>query len=111
MLAVAAGHSLFVARGGSSAPSRVSVDGLGVEQPKTADELASTLGEAAAHGRSIDLGGCFTKRGGAGPVQHCDLTVSTSQLNRILAYEPRDLTISVEAGITYADLTRALAPH
>src|SRR5678816_719386 len=32
-------------------------------------------------------------------------------MKRVLAYEPRDLTISVEAGIRYSDLTRILAQN
>jgi glycolate oxidase FAD binding subunit len=84
---------------------------LSTEQPKTADELADTLAREAGRQKTIELGGSFSKRTGAGPIEPCDVTVSTSQLNRILAYEPRDLTISVEAGITFAQLTRALTPN
>jgi len=81
------------------------------EQPRTAEELADTLARAAAQRQTIEVGGNFSKRSGAGPIAPSDITVSTSQLNRVLAYEPRDLTISVEAGITYAELSRALAPN
>ncbi|HEY3840185.1 MAG TPA: FAD-binding oxidoreductase [Bryobacteraceae bacterium] len=91
--------------------SRVSVEELNTEQPRTAEELAETLACAAGQQKTIELGGNFTKRSGAGPAGPGDVTISTSRLNRILAYEPRDLTISVEAGITYAELTRALTPN
>ncbi len=37
----------------------------------------------------------------AGPMAPSDVTISTAALNRVLEYEPRDLTISVEAGISY----------
>ncbi len=80
-------------------------------QPASAQALADALLLAASQRKTIELGGNFTKRAGAGPVPRTDVTLSTSQLNRVLAYEPRDLTISVEAGITYAELTRVLAPH
>ena len=49
--------------------------------------------EAAQAGRSIHLGATITTRG----------------MTRILQYEPRDLTISVEAGVRYSELTRLLA--
>jgi glycolate oxidase FAD binding subunit len=81
------------------------------EQPGTPEELAGILGRASAQRMTVELGGNFTKRAGAGPVGQCDITVSTAQLTRILAYEPRDLTISVQAGITYGELSRALAPN
>lgn len=107
MLAIASGDAMFV-----GPESRVSVDDdLGVEQPRTADELADALVQAAGQRKTIELGGNFSKRDGAGPIPPCDVTVSTSRLNRILAYEPRDLTISVEAGITYTELTRTLLPN
>jgi glycolate oxidase FAD binding subunit len=82
-----------------------------IEQPRTAEELAGTLARAAAQRKRIEVGGNFTKRAGAGSTADVDVTVSTSQLNRILAYEPRDLTISVEAGLPYAELSRALKPN
>ena len=82
-----------------------------IAQPISPAELADTLACAASQRKTIELGGNFTKRAGAGPIACHDLTLSTSHLNRILAYEPRDLTISVEAGITYAELSRVLAPH
>jgi glycolate oxidase FAD binding subunit len=81
------------------------------EQPKTAEELAGALAHAAGQRKTIEVGGNFSKRAGAGPIGQPDITISTSHLNRILAYEPRDLTISVEAGITYAELSRALIPN
>jgi glycolate oxidase FAD binding subunit len=79
--------------------------------PKTPEELADMMACATSQRKTVELGGNFTKRKGAGPIARSDVTVSTAGLNRILAYEPRDLTISVEAGITYAELSRALAPN
>jgi glycolate oxidase FAD binding subunit len=79
--------------------------------PETAEALADMLARAASDRKTIELGGNFTKRAGAGPIARSDVTVSTAGLDRVLAYEPRDLTISVEAGITYAELSRVLAPN
>ncbi len=47
----------------------------------------------------------------AGPVEPAEVVISTARLNRILDYEPTDLTISVEAGISHAELSRTLAQH
>ena len=46
-----------------------------------------------------------------GVIAPSDVTISTAGLNQILEYEPRDLTISVGAGITYCELSRVLAEH
>ena len=45
----------------------------------------------------------------AGPILPSAIRISTSGMRSILKYEPRDLTISVEAGIPYTELTRELA--
>ena len=45
----------------------------------------------------------------AGPLQASAITISTRRMNRILIYEPADLTVSVEAGITYRELSQTLA--
>lgn len=47
----------------------------------------------------------------AGPVEPGDETISTSLMTRVLQYEPADLTISVEAGMRWADLTDLLAKN
>jgi glycolate oxidase FAD binding subunit len=42
------------------------------------------------------------------PPRRYDLALDVSRMHRILAYEPRDLTLGVEPGITFADLDRSL---
>jgi glycolate oxidase FAD binding subunit len=79
--------------------------------PKTPQELAEALQEAASGGRTITLSGNSTKRRMAGPVEAAEVCVSTAALNRVLEYEPRDLTISVEAGVRWRDLTALLAEN
>ena len=79
--------------------------------PGDSRELADCLREAGAARHSIRLGGAFSKDAMAGPIASADLTVSTSAMTRVLQYEPADLTISVEAGLRWADLTRLLAQN
>lgn len=78
-------------------------------EPRTPEELAAALGEAAGAGRTIALGGRFTKQAMGGPLAEASVTVSTAGLKRVRAYEPRDLTVSVEAGLGYAELSELLA--
>ena len=79
--------------------------------PRTGQELAEALASAAAAAQVIALGGNFTKRAMGGPLPPAEVTISTSGLARVLAYEPRDLTISLEAGVKFADARRLLAEH
>src|SRR5258708_37990481 len=47
----------------------------------------------------------------AGPVARLDVTIATTSLARVLSYEPNDLTISVEAGVRWAEMSRLLAEN
>ena len=77
--------------------------------PTTAEDLAGELAAAQASGKTIALTGNGTKCLMAGPLAPADIAISTAHLNRVLQYEPNDLTISVQAGITYGELSRILA--
>lgn len=79
--------------------------------PCSPQELADQLADANAKRQSITLRGNGTKDGMAGPIETSHITISTSRLNRVLDYEPRDLTISVEAGIPWSEFTNLLAEH
>jgi len=82
-----------------------------VVRPRSPEDLAEAMGWAAARHQTIELGGHFSKRMMGGPAAPANMTLSTSAMCRVLQYEPRDLTISVEAGISYRELSRLLAGH
>src|SRR5262245_30260955 len=84
---------------------------MNVVTPQTPEELASALAAAASRKRTVTLGGAFSKNRMAGPVERADVTVATTCLSRILSYEPKDLTVSVEAGLRWSELTRVLAEN
>lgn len=78
-------------------------------RPENPEQLAALLRESAAARRTINLGGNFSKDRLGGPPSAADVTISTSSMNRLLQYEPRDLTISVEAGMPFSELVRVLS--
>jgi glycolate oxidase FAD binding subunit len=80
-------------------------------RPETPAQLADALHGLAAEGRTIRLGGNFSKDRLGGCVADAGVTVSTCAMKRLLKYEPRDLTISVEAGMPWAELERTVAEH
>jgi glycolate oxidase FAD binding subunit len=80
-------------------------------QPTSAEELCDQLAGAASAKRSIELFGANTKRLMAGAPAPASVQISTTKLTRIIQYEPRDLTISVEAGMPFAALCDELAKH
>ena len=77
--------------------------------PESIEDLARALRECRDKKQAVELGGNFTKRAMGGPVAPPDAVVSTNRLNQILAYEPKDLTVSVGAGMPFRDLQQALA--
>lgn len=83
----------------------------GILLPSTPEELRDALADAVASRKTIELFGGDTKRLMAGPIEPADVRISTAGLRRVIQYEPRDLTISVEAGIPFAELNASLARH
>jgi glycolate oxidase FAD binding subunit len=79
--------------------------------PTNPAELAEALRDAAAAGRTISLAGNSTKRRMAGPVDAAEVALTTMSLRGILQYEPRDLTISVNAGVSWCEFTHLLAEN
>src|SRR5580658_6808617 len=47
----------------------------------------------------------------AGPIAPANVRITTAGLKRLLQYEPRDLTVSVEAGMPFTELNSLLARH
>jgi glycolate oxidase FAD binding subunit len=79
--------------------------------PSTVRDLSIALKEASAKQQTVEIAGNNSKRLMGGPVLPADTTVNTGGLRRVLKYEPNDLTISVEAGMPFADLQALLAKN
>lgn len=79
--------------------------------PQSADELAAAMNEAARGGSQILLKGGGTKDGMAGPLCSADVTIRTTGMSKVLIFEPRDLTVSVETGMLWSELGVVLGRH
>lgn len=67
------------------------------------------LKAAGASKQRVKTGGHFSKKLMAGPTDAgANLTLSTARLKGLLKYEPRDLTISVQAGMPFRELENVL---
>jgi FAD/FMN-containing dehydrogenase len=76
--------------------------------PGSVAEVAEILRFASAERLAVVSVGGKTHLHIGMPPSRYDLALDFSGMNRMLAYEPRDLTLGVEPGITYADLDRTL---
>jgi glycolate oxidase FAD binding subunit len=86
----------------------VVVNNIAVEKPRTVEELAATLRDAAAAGKAITPVGGRMASGIGGVLERCDVELHTSRLDRVLEYSPADMVVSVEAGITLEEVGDAL---
>jgi glycolate oxidase FAD binding subunit len=73
--------------------------------------LAGVLKEANASGLKVAPVGGGTQLDLGMPPTHLDLAVETVGLNRIVEYEPADLTVTVEAGMRLTELQRILGEN
>ncbi len=90
---------------------RYAVDGLEPQAavfPNTIDEVSHLLSAADRDGKSVTPWGGGTAMGLGNLARACGLAIGTSRLNRVLEYEPSDLTVVVEAGITLSALQEEL---
>lgn len=79
--------------------------------PSTTAEIQDVLIYAADRVLSVIPVGNGTKLGFGNPPEKVDLVLSMSRLNKVLEYEPADLTVTVQAGIRLADFQAKLAEN
>lgn len=88
------------------------VDGLrpaAAVRPGSAEEVAAVVKVAAAENLAVVPAGGRTKLGIGMPPCRYDLALDLARLDRVVAYDPGDLTLSVEAGIPLSKLSEILA--
>jgi glycolate oxidase FAD binding subunit len=79
--------------------------------PSLVRDLLTVLKDASAQQKTIEIAGNNSKRLMGGPIIPAEIKVNTGGLRRVLKYEPNDLTVSVEAGMPFADLQALLAKN
>lgn len=77
--------------------------------PTSVMEIQDVLRFASEKNLSVIPAGNGTKLGIGNIPSEVDLVLSTTRLNRVIEYEPADLTVTVEAGMRLADLQKELA--
>jgi glycolate oxidase FAD binding subunit len=80
-------------------------------RPGAADEVAELVKLAVAEKLAVIPMGARTKLGIGMPPKQFDLAIDMTRLDRVISYDPGDLTLSVEAGIPLAKLAATLAQH
>jgi glycolate oxidase FAD binding subunit len=82
-----------------------------VVKPTSVDEVASVIAGAQAEGKAVvPWGGGMAQTYGYLP-RRADVLLDMTGLNRVVGHEPGDLTVTVEAGATLAQVQEVLAGH
>jgi glycolate oxidase FAD binding subunit len=79
------------------------------ESPRSAEELAGKLHDAASQKLAVVPFGGGRAQGMGGAPRRCDVELHTTRLDRVLEHSQADMVVSVEAGITLEALQAELA--
>ena len=79
--------------------------------PSSVQEIQNILRFASDQSLSIMPAGAGTKLGIGNLAEETDIVLVMTRLNKVVEYEPADLTVTVEAGIRLAELQTELAQH
>ncbi len=94
--------------------SGYAVDGIlpkAVVVPGNISEMQDVLRIASERNVSVIPAGSGSKLGIGNVVPEIGIVMSTKRLNKVIEYEPADLTVTVESGIRLSDLQKELAVH
>lgn len=93
-------------------PTGYEVDGLrpsAVVRPGLAEEIAQLVRLAAKEKLAVIPMGGRTKLGVGAPPHRYDLAIDLTRLDRVLSFDPGDLTLGVQAGIRFEQLNATVA--
>src|SRR5579885_3299747 len=80
-------------------------------RPRSAEQVAALLRLGGEHGWAVAPVGGGTMLELGNPPARLDLAIDLSALAAVVDYQPDDLTLTVQAGITLARIGRLLAEH
>ncbi len=108
----AAGAAAVDAPGTAADTAAFAIDGVApalAVRPPDVDTLAATLRTATEQRLAVVIQGGRTAVGIGNPPTRYDVALDTRSLDAVVAYEPDDFTVTVQAGMVFADLQRTLA--
>ncbi|HWG59279.1 MAG TPA: FAD-binding oxidoreductase [Candidatus Acidoferrales bacterium] len=80
-------------------------------RPASSAEIAEIIKFAVSERLAIVPCGARTKLGIGLPPRQYDIALDLTRMDRVIAFDPGDLTLSVEAGIPFRQVQAALAEH
>ena len=80
-------------------------------RPGSREEVAEVVKFAAAENLAVIASGARTKLGIGLPPARYDIAIDMARLDRVIAYDPADLTLAVEAGHSLSKVIGLLGDH
>jgi len=80
-------------------------------EPLTAREVAAIVERASRERQTMSIRGAGTKLDGAPQSTSADIELCTRRMNAVIAHRHGDLTATIQAGASLADVNRELARH
>jgi glycolate oxidase FAD binding subunit len=80
-------------------------------EPASAADVAALLARASLEKQTVAIRGGGTKAGWGASMRPADIVLSTVRLKAVVAHRHGDLTATLQAGATLADVNRVLARH
>ncbi|MFQ5997800.1 MAG: FAD-binding oxidoreductase [Candidatus Bathyarchaeia archaeon] len=80
-----------------------------IARPRSIDEISSTLQNANTEKNAVSPWGSGTQVQLGEKLEALDIVLETSALNKVIEYEPGDLTITVQAGMKLSELQNHLS--
>ena len=79
--------------------------------PGSVEEIAAVVRIANERRASVSVAGGFTKQAMGNVPEKVDILLRTDRLNRVLHFDPGDLTVGVEAGCRLGDVQKRVAKN
>ena len=79
--------------------------------PASAEEISAIVKFANQHKLSVTVSGGFTAQGLGATPTGIDILIRTERLNKVLHYDPGDLTVGVGAGMRVTDVQHLVTEH
>lgn len=79
--------------------------------PSSVQDIQNVLRHVSEQNLRVIPAGAGTKLGTGNLANNTDIVIATTQLNKVVEYEPADLTVTIESGMKLADLQNELAQH
>jgi len=87
------------------------VSPFAVIEPETTLEMSTLIQECSKNKARLNIWGSGSHQKLGGLIQPYDIVLTTKNLNKIISFEPENLTITVESGLSLSEMQNVVRAH